>query len=339
MQKLETMQCGNCGGQYQFDPKLQTIVCEQCKSSVVINKDVNYTRHHIAMTGAVAELKQSKKLVGHCTTCGAAFKGDGSNIASSCEYCGSNVIIEFSDGDVIPDGCIPFAFDRTEAKKHYHKGVKKCWFVPNSFKKDPIDDNIEAIYFPAFKFDFDTQSEYSGVLVEEDRDGHDTFRNIRGNFSSKDYDLTIECSDYLTQSTLKTLSPYNMQGLYSFRKEFVMGYTVEHFNRTLEEMRKWADNTVRECIKKKILQRYSYDRIREFKMSVNYFRSDYSYIILPAYKINYKFKNKEYNTFINGQTGKLGGSVPRSKWKIFGFVLGLIAAIGAIAYGIYQIVG
>ena len=49
----------------------------------------------------------------------------------------------------------------------------------------------------------------------------------------------------------------------------------------------------------------------------------------------YKYKEKTYNTLMNGQTGKVGGNVPRSKIKITLFVLMLILIFGGIIFLAY----
>ena len=46
----------------------------------------------------------------------------------------------------------------------------------------------------------------------------------------------------------------------------------------------------------------------------------------------YMYKDKSYVCYINGQTGKASGTAPKSFWKIFFTVLGVIAAVGAIAF-------
>lgn len=331
MHKHKNLECESCGGHYRFDPDSQSLICQKCGSLVAITKDNSYPSHLLKMDGEIPDLKVAKTVTGHCSSCGAITKSNGATITNICQYCGANVIIDFSSGDTVPDACIPFAFGTKEAKNYFHNGIKKAKFLPNGFKKDPPDDNIEAIYFPAFKFDFETVTKYSGILEEKHSDENGThyhYKNVAGDYSSKDYDLILECSDYLTQSTLLSLSPYNTQGLVKFNSDFVLGYSVEHFNRKMQDMRNWAKNTVRESIKRKILNSYSFNTVHNFKMDISYLKSDYSYIILPAYKINYKYKNKDYNTYINGQTGKLGGNIPRSSLKIALFVLGILAVVG-----------
>ena len=46
--------------------------------------------------------------------------------------------------------------------------------------------------------------------------------------------------------------------------------------------------------------------------------------MLPMYRINFNYKNKKYSNIINGQTGKVGGNIPKSKFKIALIVIGII---------------
>ena len=85
-----------------------------------------------------------------------------------------------------------------------------------------------------------------------------------------------------------------------------------------------------ENIKREILSRYHYDRVVSFDMSTAYTNQKYMYYLVPVYKCDYKFKEKTYTTFMNGQTGKVGGGVPRSGVKIFFFVLMWVLIIAGI---------
>ena len=59
------------------------------------------------------------------------------------------------------------------------------------------------------------------------------------------------------------------------------------------------------------------------------------YCLLPNYVLNYDYKNKHYVNLMNGQTGKLSGSVPRSGVKIAMFVLFMILLVGGLGILFY----
>jgi hypothetical protein len=50
-------------------------------------------------------------------------------------------------------------------------------------------------------------------------------------------------------------------------------------------------------------------------------------MLLPVYVSGYKFKEKIFNFFVNGNSGKTYGQVPRSPVKIFFAVLAAAALI------------
>lgn len=57
------------------------------------------------------------------------------------------------------------------------------------------------------------------------------------------------------------------------------------------------------------------------------------YALLPVYLLNLKYKEKNYRFAVNGQTGKVVGELPISKFKSFlqfSWVFALAAIIGGI---------
>ena len=61
----------------------------------------------------------------------------------------------------------------------------------------------------------------------------------------------------------------------------------------------------------------------------------WNYSLLPIWICNFMYKKKKYNFFINGKTGNIKGKTPKSGWKIFFLVAGLLAGAGLIAFLIH----
>ena len=77
---------------------------------------------------------------------------------------------------------------------------------------------------------------------------------------------------------------------------------------------------------------YSYSYVQSYDQNVKFSDEKYSYYIVPTYSVKYKYKGKSYLTYMNGQTGKVGGGLPRSAVKITFFVLFiLLVVVGIIA--------
>ena len=109
-----------------------------------------------------------------------------------------------------------------------------------------------------------------------------------------------------------------------------MGYTVEQYENTVEDCEKVAKRIMEENIKKSILKNYHYDRVVSFEMTTQYTDEKYMYYLLPVYKCSFTYKNSKYTTFMNGETGKVGGGFPVSWLKVSLVVFVMLAIIGAI---------
>lgn len=326
--------CTSCGGELKFVPSSQVLKCVKCQKSYKLPVD-RAVFHKIDMIAPISEEKLSKFKV-RCMECGAPLSSEKISISRKCEYCGSNLIEEFGEElNVRPDGIVPFAFDKEEARKKYVEEIKGKFFAPKDIKNGKTPFTIESIYIPTYQFRCETTSEYDGKLErrDEDGDGNTIYNSFRVD-GVKDYvdeDITIECSNYLTQLTLETIKPFDMSGIRKYDKGYVMGYSVEYMNEKLSHVRDVAKEINDRHIRSSILQKYHYDRVSYLNIKTRYKSAHCAYVILPTYKISYTYKNKKYDTFMNGQTGKTGHNYPKSAGKITGFILAILLVTGLLA--------
>ncbi len=85
-------------------------------------------------------------------------------------------------------------------------------------------------------------------------------------------------------------------------------------------------------IRSSILGKYSYDRVDYLNVSTSHERVTYKYGMIPVYVGNFTFKQKLFNFFVNGNTGKTWGKYPKSFWKILLVVLLGVAAAAGLVY-------
>lgn len=332
--------CKECGGSLRYNPSTGNLICTKCGSEKTFAKSNNYELIEFYMDGITPEKKiTSQSVHAHCPSCGAVFSGKTLNMSDVCEYCGSNLVVDSAD-DVAPEACIPFAFDLDSAKQRFKEGLKKKWFLPRRFKKAPPTDRIESVYIPAYLCNAETSSSYKGRLYDEEKDNEGnrkySYQSISGVENCNTKNLVVECSSKLTQSELNQIKPYDFGGAKKFTEEFLLGYSVEYFDKKLDQCKKYFKELIESDIRKNILSHYSYDGVDYLRINTEYKKCTYSKIILPSYMVRYKFGKKEYTTFMNGQTGKVGGNLPRALGKILAFALGIGAVVGLIAYFIIR---
>ena len=226
---------------------------------------------------------------------------------------------------------VPFAFDEKVAIEKFRDGLKKKWFLPNKFKKSLPKSHVDSVYIPAYVVNVSSENSYVGRLYDTHRDSdghsHRHYRKISGVASVLTRDILIECSSRINQLTLDKIRPFDINLMKKYRSEYLMGYSVEYYDKKLQDAKSLIKQSVEFDVRKSILRRYSYDGVDYLTINTTYKESNYARALLPTYSVSYKYKDKEYNTFMNGQTGKVGGNLPRSKWKIFSFVAAIVAAV------------
>ena len=333
--KIKTNQasCPSCGATMRYSPEKTKLYCENCQTVKDIDFQVITSKHDWEAreknTAQIREWAQETKNL-KCPNCGANVILNKLEYSKTCPYCGSSLVGDITElPSIAPDGIIPFIFGEEEAAKKYVKGMRKKWFLPNKFKKAPPTENIHGVYIPSFSYDAITKSKYSGTLAtdHEHRDSNGntytttSYQHIHGTHDSAYADILVETSSKLNQVEFMALEPYDMSKVVTFNQGFIMGYTVEHYENTLEECKKVSESLMEDRIKKEILSHYSYDRVESFDMDTDFSNQKYMYYLLPTYKCDYEYKNKKYTTFMNGQTGKVGMGYPKSAVKITFFTL------------------
>lgn len=332
--------CKSCGSNLEYDPNSGNLKCAMCGVYYPFNRSTDYPTRKVELGNLeVSDKKDASNVtIRSCKCCGARFTGKLMSLTNKCEYCGATMMVE--DLGCMPDACVPFAFDRKEALAKFTDDVKNRRFVNKSFKKRLVPDKIESLYIPSYAFSSDVEANYRGNLYKEHKDREGNTHIRRFNISGTEYgtydNILIECSEHITQSELTSIEPFNISNANKFVPEFIYGYSVEYYNRTVEEAGKFVRETIEQRVRRKILNRYDYDGINSFHVDYNYRSSKYSYMLVPVYKLHFKFKKKTYCPLVNGQTGKVGGKLPSNVGKIVWTVILSLLGIGVIIGLIYM---
>ena len=333
--------CKNCGGNLTFDPASQDLHCPNCDSHFPFDKSQKTIKHNLS-EGKINddvrshdEWASSMKMV-KCDTCGAEIMLSGLSMSARCPYCGSDYVSESKSlPGLKPDEVIPFMFNQDSACELFIKGMKKKFFAPSKLKKKLPEGTIQGIYVPTFTFDADTFTSYKGRLYNN-KTYHDSkgrtqtrreYFNISGNQNCSHYDIVIESSSRINDKQMSGILPYNFDGEYEYDSNFIRGYSIEHYNDSLNISFEKSKSKMAAEIRRAILRKYDYDGVDYLNLNTSYNNEKYSYRILPIYSFNILWKKKNYMIFMNGQTGKVGNQYPKSVLKITALVLIIITIV------------
>lgn len=368
--------CPNCNGALEYDPITDLMQCAHCGTGFAISEienigqkdSVDYHAETIQVQNSnfVNELgdnetepnsadgnEEAKDLetevfrtlgtmerrIYTCTACGAELSVNDNEVATFCAYCGQPTIV-FSrvSKELKPETIVPFKISKEQAVEILKERLNKSHFLPKELK-ELKPENIKGIYIPYWIFDvyyYDIQ--YWEVDPHRTKKSDDKplvySREAECNLKT----LTVDASDNLDDETSQRLEPFNLRDRKPFESAYLSGYYADKYDLGDQELYDFAIARAKELFDAEVRKTIP-ERNVEIISSLPKGRVNKAeYTMLPAWFMTFRYQGEPYTMVINGQTGKVVGTLPFDKKKItslFGAVAGVTALI-ALILGIFM---
>ncbi|WP_283592027.1 SPFH domain-containing protein [Clostridium butanoliproducens] len=122
--------------------------------------------------------------------------------------------------------------------------------------------------------------------------------------------------------------------LVHYTPEFLSGFYAECYGISHVKGFESAKEQINDIIYSDVVDKIDADEVRNVDIDTSFKDIKFKHILLPIWVSSYKFKNKVYKYYINGQTGEIQGEAPTSGWKVLFTTL----IIAAIIFGIYKLI-
>ena len=336
--------CPSCGGNMAYDPVAEALHCSYCETTTKIEELKSTEEFDLSDGLAVSNTWNEGKSIFHCKYCGADNVKDSKDLSSKCPFCGSDSVIKLEElPGIKPHRVIPFKISKDEALKKFQYKLKKSLYAPKKLKKEYKDTELVGIYLPSWTFDSQCIAEYFGVLGKYYTRTVGSGKNrrtvtevrwvrIKGVKNFNFDDILVTSGKSLTNNQINEIIPYNTNDALVYDEGYLAGYNAEHYTVTLEEGWSYSKKKTEDIMKNQILRQYNYDVVREYKQSTVYSNIKFKYVLLPVWKSNYKYRNKNFYFIVNGSTGKVGGKMPVSFWKVLITILIIALIFGLIIF-------
>ncbi len=335
--EVKKIPCPSCGADLRC--RCQKLLCLYC----------GYTSQKSASPLALRYEPLRKELPNleakeyQCVSCGANFLTD--SVATLCPYCKSALVADFTN-PLRPKALIPFAICPQEAAKLVRKHIKSLWFAPNDFLRDfRKHKDITPFYYPLWLFNTDVEVSYEGMR------GEYYYVTVTRYVNGKLVEVQERRTSWYPASGVVHLH-FNDVGvggykeaspkLQSFRYDLTQcvaldisclsGIESKEFDIASDEAFLLAQSALQGSIIAAIRRDIGGDEQRIYSYHPRYYNEEFSYVLAPSYHFSVKFKEKEYEYFINAQNGAVIGERPYSWVKIFFFVLFLLMLLGGVLY-------
>ena len=269
-----------------------------------------------------------------CPSCGAELLCDVTTAATSCPYCGNPSVLpgQFT-GSLKPDFVLPFKLSKKDAIKALKKHYLKKPLLPSTFSKANHLEEVKGVYVPFWMYDGKASgsAQFHATAVRTYTSGDyeitETSHYDVCRAGSIDFEkVPVDASSKMPDDYMDSIEPYDYAELKPFSTAYLPGFLADKYDVSVEDSRERADKRCTGSLVSALERTVSgYTTCIETSRDIRLKRGKVHYALLPVWILNTKWEGKDFLFAMNGQTGKLVGSLPVSTKR----VVGLFAAIAA----------
>ena len=349
--------CPSCGGESQWNPAKQALVCPYCGtvSPATIGADGKIEEHDLAAAlraigpeqrGWATEKKSVK-----CQSCQAITVFDPNHAAQRCEFCGSSAIIpvEQQARAIRPDSLLEFKVPEPKVRDSIRQWYGTRWFAPNKLGTRALTDTVRGIYIPYWTFDAQVSADWtaeSGDYYNEteyytDSEGRQQSRSVQkirwypssGHLDHFFDDELVPASKGVEPGLLRSVEPFpTTTDLKPYDPAFLSGWVVEQYQIDLVAAAQAAQAIMQQKTEQLCAQEVPGDTHRDLNVDADFSGETFKHILVPVWLLAYTYGSQNFQVVINGYTGAISGRYPKSAIKILLLVLLILAIIGGIIY-------
>lgn len=331
--------CPNCGADMTFDAESGTLLCESCQTSMSVEEYPVPDFEDFEEATSTTLFGENEAIQYQCKNCGAILMTDTDTTATTCSFCGAPMILsDRLSGQLAPAKVIPFKISKEQAQEAFRKWCRGGLLTPKGFMSAERIKSITGIYVPFWLYDLNGRGEAeadctrvrtyeSGDYIYTETRHYHVYRKVDLDFLK----IPADASEKMDDTLMDCLEPFHYKDLKDFHAPYLAGYIAEKYNYTDKELFPRAKKRVEQYIDDYIrstIHGYS-TTVLTRKWSDIKQRNAY-YTLLPVWMICYDYKQAEHIFAMNGQTGKVVGTPPISKGRIFSWFAKITAGVFAI---------
>lgn len=345
--------CDSCGADLRFTPGAKTLTCDHCGHVQAIPEVPEGRGPRLGeiplRRGMEDDLRSDMQetRATPCPNCGAVIEFQGASHATECPFCATPVVVGTgTHRQIKPQAVLPFVLTEPQARKAMTDWLGRLWFAPNGLQEYARKGRaMTGVYTPYWTFDAATRSQYAGqrgvhyteqhsVMVNGKRETRSVTKTRwsakRGWVSRAFDDVLVLASRSLPQGYTQNLAPWKLDDLAAYRPDFLAGFTAEGYTVPLEEGHQTARSIMEGIIRDDVRRDIGGDEQQIDRVNTDWSAETFKHILLPVWLAVYKFDGRTFRFVVNGQTGKVQGERPWSKWKIAFAVILVLIVLGAV---------
>ncbi len=350
MPETKQFPCKQCGAMLEFEPGTRALKCQYCgmlneiAESEIAIEEIDYAKQ-------LLELQQMQPktdaTVIHCDGCGSESTLPDGQASGSCPFCGRAVVATSITRTVIkPKALLPFAIKSDRAKASFDQWLNGLWFAPGDLKKHADAGGLKGVYLPAWTYDANTISDYTGERgehyfetqsfnamvngksVRQTRQVQKTRWHIAAGRVGNQFDDVLVLADRSLPDDLRgKLNGWDLPSLVPYADDYLSGFVAQTYQVQLPEGFEIARGIMEQTIRATVRSDIGGDEQRIHSLQTQYNDITFKHVLLPVWISAYRFRGQTFRFVINGRTGSVFGQRPWNAWKIGVLVAGILFVI------------
>lgn len=323
-------QCPCCTAGLKFGGDTQQLTCEYCGTTFELDAVKAFNERNCkdesgefvweddkASTWTEDEEGNIRGFV--CPSCAGEILSDANTAATFCPYCGSPTIMPARlSGGLKPDGVLPFKTTKEDAKAAFLSLCKGKPLLPKFFTKEQQLEKITGMYVPFWLYNcsgsFD--GSYKATRTHQWSDSKYNYTRTEHFLLERGADaefigIPMDGSTKMDDTFMESIEPFDYSALQPFEMAYLTGYLADKydvpFENGQERIRQRVSNTMESRVQSSLI---GYTTAIPTGKNLKVTHSKAKYVLLPVWMLNTTYKGKTYTFAMNGQTGKMAGTLP-----------------------------
>jgi hypothetical protein len=351
IQALDKHPCPACGAQAEWNPGKQKLVCPFCGTESPYQVTATGEIEELDLVRALREIPddlrgwQTEKRTVQCRSCKAVSVFDPQRVGQRCEFCGSPALVDYEEikSPIRPQSLLPFKVTESVVREQIRRWYKSKWLAPGSLKSRALVDTVRGVYIPYWTFDAQV------VCPWEADAGHyyyttETYRDNKGNTQTRQVrhvrweaasgvvehffdDEPIPGTQGVSLDLLRQVEPFPTNELLPYDTSYLSGFVVEHYQVVLLDAANASEESMRQSLEEMCAAQVPGDTHRNLVIHPTFSARTFKHILVPLWLLTYTYGARIFHVLVNGATGRMAGDYPKSFWKVFFLVVGVIILV------------
>ena len=345
IEKTLEYECPCCGAGLKFSAYDQNLSCEYCDNTFDIDAVLKYnaairegTQDEFEWEDTTSAQWDNESQANRftCQSCGGEIITDLTTAATFCPYCDSPTILSGRvSGGLRPDAVVPFKTTKEDARKAFLQLCKGKLLLPKGFTSEQRLEKITGVYVPFWLYDChgSVHGRYRATQVHRWSDSQyhytktDYFMLTRSAIAGF-RGIPMDGSSKMENHIIESIEPFDLSQAVDFDTAYLSGFLADKYDveakQGEERIRQRVDATLDELIAPSLT---GYSSVIPNQKNLQVKHNQAKYMLLPVWMLCSKYRGETYIFAMNGQTGKMTGTLPIDKKKKWTWFSGITAAV------------